>query len=178
MWVSGSAEVSENGSAVAPIPGFPNFHAATLQCSGPVYTDWAALGTVHVFHEGIVPEGLYAIRAIDMTCADLADLTNYSDPLELATAKFGDTIEHCSTIPCLPPEGVVNIIDVTAIIGAFISDGGAIIKARAEMEPGCPDLVINISDAVLALTGFQGLSPPFAPTAAHPCDSECPNPLP
>ena len=60
----------------------------------------------------------------------------------------------------------------------FVSDPASIRKARADLEPACLDLVINISDVLFALAGFQGLSYPFAPTASDPCDSKCVSPLP
>jgi len=81
-------------------------------------------------------------------------------------------------IPCTPPEGVVNIIDVLGILGRFISDPDSILKARADLEPACVDLVINIADVLFALSGFQGLSYPFEPSALDPCNSTCFGPLP
>ena len=96
----------------------------------------------------------------------------------MTSACWGDTLGNCSVTPCTPPEWVVNIIDVTGILGRFISDPDSITKARADLEPACPDLVINISDVLFALSGFQGLSYSFEPSALDPCDSTCGNPLP
>jgi len=77
LWVGAPSEVSENGSSVEPIEGFPNFHAAQLQCTAPVFRDFSALGVVHVFHEGIVPGGAYRVQVIDILCP-IAD-GNFAD---------------------------------------------------------------------------------------------------
>ncbi len=166
MWVGEPREVSENGASEDPLPGFPNFWAATLECS-PYYTDWSTLGTVHVYHEGIVPAGTYHIQGINEGCGS-ANAANFSPSLSLATARWGDTIRDCTTIPCPPPDGVVNITDISAILGRFVSAGDAISKTRADMEPATLDHVINISDALFALGGFQGLEYPFT-TVPPPC---------
>ncbi len=179
LWVGIPSAVSENGGSVSPIPGFPNFVAATLQCTEPVYLDWSSLGTIHVFHEAIVPGGLYRVQAIDSTCLDIADPNSYSAPLEIPTAFWGDTVKDCSTIPCPPPVGVgdVGIIDVLAILGGFANTADSIVKTRADLQPGCLDLIVNISDVLRGVNGFQGLDYPFLPSAPDPCDSMCLSPL-
>ena len=176
MWVGLTSEVSEKGSSVEPTAGFPNFTAATLKCA-PFFLDWGQLGTVHVFHEAIVPEGVYTLQAIDNSCSTTAE-GNFSEPLAMTTAKWGDTVRDCSVIPCPPPEGVVNIIDVVSILNRFVSDPDSPRKARCDLEPACVDLVINISDVLFALGAFQGSPYPFVPSAPDPCDSLCPNVLP
>ena len=65
-----------------------------------------------------------------------------------------------------------------AILARFASAPGAIIKARADLEPACLDLKINVTDVLSSLSGCVGLSYPFTPTAADPCNSTCPNVLP
>ena len=66
----------------------------------------------------------------------------------------------------------------TGILGRFISDPDSIRKSRADLEPACLDLVINITDVLFALAGFQGSPYPFEPGVLDPCDSTCGNPLP
>ncbi|MFQ5495882.1 MAG: fibronectin type III domain-containing protein, partial [Phycisphaerae bacterium] len=66
-WVGAPEPVSENGGSIAPIAGFADFNAATLSCT-PVFLDWAAVGTVHVWHRAIIPGGVYAVQAIDDAC--------------------------------------------------------------------------------------------------------------
>lgn len=176
MWVGPTSAVSENGGAVEPVPEFADFNAATLRCD-PYYTDWGAGSVIHVFHEGIVPLGIYQIRAIDDVC-DAGIESNFSTPIEIATAAWGDTVEDLSTTPPGPPDGVVQIIDTLAVIGRFGSQPGSIVKARADLFPGCLDMTINITDVLAAVTGFQGLDYPFERTADNPCESMCVSPLP
>ena len=40
---------------------------------------------------------------------------------------------------------------------------------RADLEPATPDLTINVSDALAALTGFAGFLYPFSVTNPSPC---------
>lgn len=161
MWVAEPEDVSENGAEVEPITGFPNFKAATLQCE-PFYSDWSSFGTVHIYHEAIVPDGSYSIQVIDEHCTISVE-SNFSAPLAVTMTHWGDTLGNCSTIPCSPPDGTVNIIDVVGILGRFISDPDSIIKTRADIEPATPDRVINISDVLFSLGAFSGVPYPFLP---------------
>ena len=177
LWVGPTSQVTEAGANVVPTEGFPNFTAARLRCT-PFFTDWSAEGTVHVFHEGIVPGGTYRVDVIDETC-DAGVATNFSEPLPMTTAVWGDTVLDLSDTPPPPPNGPpVDIVDVLAVLERFSSVTGAIIKARADLEPACLDLRINVTDVLASIAGFTGLTYPFTPTAADPCDSTCPNVLP
>ncbi|MCH7945747.1 MAG: hypothetical protein IIC73_07015 [Armatimonadetes bacterium] len=40
---------------------------------------------------------------------------------------------------------------------------------RTDLEPATPDLKINVSDALAALTGFAGFLYPFPITNPSPC---------
>lgn len=70
------------------------------------------------------------------------------------------------------------MVDALGVLGAFATAPGAIIKARADLEPGCLDLTINVTDVLSSLSGFAGLDYSFKPTAADPCDSTCATVLP
>lgn len=178
LWVTAPASVSERGSSVPPVAGVPNFNASLLRCGEPVFQEWDQFPTVHVFHEGIVPGGSYRVQVIGATCPDLLAEGSYSPPLELTAARWGDTVRDLSETPPPPPEGSVNIDDALGILARFSGVSGAIVKARADLEPRCPDLLINVSDVLASLAGFVGLDYPFAPTAPNACDSTCANPLP
>ena len=132
---------------------------------------------MNVFHEGIVPGGTYSIQVLDETCLPSLE-SRFSEPLDVATAIYGDTVLDLSESPPLPPDGAVNVVDALAVLEAFGSVPGAIVKARADLEPACLDLKINVTDVLSSLAGFSGLSYPFTPSAADPCDSTCPNVLP
>ncbi len=93
----------------------------------------------------------------------------------MTTAFWGDTVLVLMDTPPLPPNGPpVGIEDILAILGKFGNVPGAIIKARADLEPACLDLTINVTDVLASLSGFVGLDYPFTPTAADPCNSTCP----
>lgn len=176
LWVGSTSQVSEAGSSVAPTPGFPNFTAATLRCE-PVFVDWSSMGTIHLFHEGIVPGGIYAVDVVDESC-DASTASSFSNPLPVTTAIWGDTVLDLSILPPPPAEGSVNVVDALAVLGRFASAPTSIVKARADLEPACLDLTINVSDVLSSLSGFVGLSYPFTPTAGDPCLSTCPSVLP
>ena len=124
-----------------------------------------------------MPGGVYRVELLDSLCLKACEKC-YSPGVDMTTSILGDTVLDCSSIPCPPAEGVVNIIDIFAILQRFGSQPNSINKPRAEMEPGCVDLFINITDVLVGLLGFGGESFPFAPSAAGACASTCVSPLP
>ncbi len=162
MWLGEPQEVSENSGAVSPsaAPGYPTVWAAPLQCD-PHFTDWAAYGTVYAYHQSVIPGGVYEVQAVDALCA-LGNEEHYSATLSVATSRWGDIVDNCTTGTCGPPDGVVNIsTDVTAILDKFKNLTGAPLKARCDIEPAAPDLLINITDVVHAVDAFIGIDYPF-----------------
>ncbi len=176
MWVGAPRQVSENGGAVDPIPGFPSFTAATLTCE-PFYTDWSSLGTIHASHEGVVPGAWYAIDVLDDTCSIEV---GFSVRASLTTPTWGDVAGPFDGAADLwtAADGTVDLNDAVAILTKFVSAPHAPSKPRCDLEPACPDLLINMSDVLFAVTGFQGIAYPFEPSAPDPCDSPCPSPFP
>ncbi|MFQ5495633.1 MAG: FG-GAP repeat protein, partial [Phycisphaerae bacterium] len=169
-WVSAPRLVSENPGSVGPLPGFPNFNAATLTCA-PVFSDWSAAGTVHVWARLVVPGGLYAVQVInsDVVC-DTSNEASFSPALNLTQSVWGDLVGAFDSAggTWRAPDGVVAVIsDVIAIIDKFAGRATAPIKARVDIEPATPDRLINISDATRALDAFRGKSYPFSP--GPPC---------
>ncbi len=177
MWVTNPVETSNKSANISPVDGTSNFYGATLTCSGPVFASYGCMETVHVFHEAIVPGGVYRVEFLSEFCSpDFPE--DFSTPLEIVNADFGDVVGVSVSRPASAPDGYIDVIDFLAILGGFSNIPGAIIKARADMEPGCLDLFINIADVLFSISGFQGLSYPFVPTADDPCASTCLNPLP
>ncbi len=177
LWVGEPKLVTENGSQVSPLAGSENSVWAKLQCTPYCRNDWASLGDLHVFQEGIVHSSLYEIQVVDCKCTDKEEV--YSSPLTLETSNFADIVRDCTKIPCSPPEGgLITVLDFQAVVNAFTSSPGAVRKARADLEPNCLDLVINVSDWVEAVSGFNGLFYRFLPKDdMTPCPKECPNPI-
>ena len=176
LWVGSPSQVTQAGASVEPTPGFADFAAATLQCT-PHYDEWASQGTINVFHEGIVPDGVYRIEVISELC-DPGSGVGFSEPLEMTTATWGDTVRDRSSVPNPAADGYVNVVDALAVLEAFATSPTAIVKQRADLEPACVDLKINVSDILSSLAGFSGLPHPFTPSADDPCDSTCFNVLP
>ena len=174
MWVGDPRDVSACPGLCGPLPPLPPFFKmATLRCGIPTYRDWRDVGMVHVYHEAIIPGGTYHVEVVDAEFPSI-----FSDPLEMTTAKWGDTVETCSTVGCTPPDGSVDIVDALAILRAFARALGSIIQPRTDLEPACVDFKINVSDVLHSIRGFTGLAYPFAPSAADPCNSTCVPPLP
>lgn len=151
-----------------PSGGTPtaSFAAASLVCD-PYYTDWSTYGTVQVFHDLILPGGTFELREIGEGC-DIGADSHYSPPLSIDTSRFGDVVKDCATLPCASPNGIVEIADVVAILDKFRNAATGPAKARADIEPGRVDRVVNISDVTVTLNAFAGQAYPFTPNVA-PC---------
>jgi hypothetical protein len=194
IFVQVPEEYCENAGAVqagedpcpAAVGGLPSktFLASSLSCS-PLEMgseiDWNALGTVHVFHEGIVPGGVYHVQVVDDSCSTALE-ASYSDPLVVEMSAWADLVWDCSTTPCSPPRldtPDTGIVDVTAVLDKYKNLPGNVIKARADLE-GCAvapcavvDQLINITDVTFCLGAFLGdqYPPPGfqAPSPKPPC---------
>ncbi len=171
MWLGPPETISELGGVrlSSDAPGAPSFVAASLQCE-PFVTDWGAVGTIHVYHDGIMPGGVYEIREIDGACPS-DDVASLSAELVLSMSQWGDVVETCLQSPCGPPNGTVDIVfDVVALLDKFKNAPGALTKARADIQPSVPDQLLSITDVTRALDAFAGASYPFSgPGVADPC---------
>ena len=152
----------------------PTYNVASLRCDGPVFLNWSSYGTVNVIHEGIKPDGVYEIQIIDSVC-DTGNEASYSTPLGVVNSTYGDVVGSFDIGAGFwePPDGDVGILDAVAILDKFAAKPGAPSKSRADLEPACPDSVINITDVLQALSGFASEPYPFSPSAADPCDAGC-----
>ena len=193
QWVSAPTAVAQASAEVDPAaaPAFGSFQASRLECpETPHCMDWSTVGPINVFGEAIVPSlaasnpprvdipAAYDIQVIDCVC-DRADGGSYSATLDLTQPVWGDTVSDLAEDPPLPSNGPpVDVVDTVAIIERFSNASGAISKTRADMEPNCLDLTINVADVLSSIRGFSGLGYNFTPTAPDPCNSTCPNPLP
>ncbi len=177
LYVGEPKLVTENGSQLEHLPGSADSVFAKLQCTPYCRNDWASLGDLHVFQEGVVPESTYDIEVVDCNCTDQEGA--YSPSLTLDTSNYGDIVRDCTKFPCAPPEGgLITVLDFQAVVDAFTSSGGAVRKARADLEPNCLDLVINVADWTEAIAAFNGLSYTFVPKSKDgPCPKSCTNPL-
>ena len=161
-----------------PAPGLdpPWLWAAPLVCEPEQahLGDWSGYGVVHVYHEGIVPSGVYDIQVIDAACP-LQAASAYSAPLTMTQARWGDVCGPgpggaCSGVP----DGVVDVPnDVLGVLNKYTNTND-LQKARADLEPGDdaiyagtnngPDLIVQVSNDVLeALAAYGGAPYPFLP---------------
>ena len=161
MWVATPSMVSENGGSISPIPGFDNFTAATLSCD-PVYTNFGAVGTIHVYHRNIIPGGRYTVQIVDEAC-NPADEASFSDALIADLGRWADVSGPFDAgVWTMPDDSVDVASDVVAILDKFSSNPGSPAKVRADLWPSLPDRVIDIQDVTAALDAFSGGPYPFA----------------
>jgi len=171
---------------------FPrHFMAASLR-PDPYYQDWHGVCTggvcvgglrdglactttascaadLNIYHTLIVPNGSFDVQLIDENCSTAVQ-ASYSEPLSMNTSAYGDTVSDCSTMPCGPPNGSTEIIDVVAILNKFGNVGGTD-KVRADIKGCCVDHIVQIDDVTDALDAFTGdpyPCPPGDPAASCP----------
>ncbi|UCC28806.1 MAG: hypothetical protein JSU86_11455 [Phycisphaerales bacterium] len=129
---------------------------------------------VHVYHEGIVPDGIYVLQIVDATC-NLVEESSYSEPLCMYQSAWGDVVGNCVTYPCGPPDGVASLTDYAAVLDKFTNTTiphPAIIKVRADLDWETPNRRIDISDATFCFDAFGGVQyppPGFSPPGSPPC---------
>ena len=171
--------VSQQTPCPTGVGGLPSvdFLASGLSCDLPEPYDWASAGVVHVFHEGIIPGGIYHVQVADDSCSPTVE-SSYSDPLVIVPSKWGDVCLDCSTTPCGPPQGITDIVDVTTVLDKWKNLAGNVIKVRVDLEGSpagdhrVPDQAINITDVTYCLGAYFGQSypgPGFPPPGPRPC---------
>jgi len=166
MWVGEPFEVTEvSGSSGSTPP--PTYWAARL-CTEAFYADWSSYGTVDVFDNEVVPGAAYEIQAVDENCGAAAE-SSYSDPLTVPTSEWGDIVGHCEIDPCTPPNGVVDFLDISAVVDKFRNLPGAPTKSRTDLVGSLPDLVIDFVDISSCVDAFRGLPYPFSGPDLAPC---------
>ncbi len=150
--------------------------AAPLLCDKGAahFMDWTTIDVVHLFHEGLVPQGVYDIQVVDSSCS-LQEESGYSTPLTMTQAKWGDVCGPGPGGACTDvSEGSTDVAnDVLGLLDKF-ANINALQKARADIEPGDngtnngPDFKVNVTNDVLfALEAFTGAPYPFTP--GDPC---------
>ena len=115
---------------------------------------------------------------------------DYSDPLILTTSKWGDTVLN-TVFPSppappqfAPPEGIIQITDVLAILQKFQNLGTATVSARVDLLGASNpkyivDHGIGIDDVLQALFAFQAIKYPSEaianstppPPTGRPCSA-------
>ena len=127
---------------------------------------------VNIYHEGIIPEGLYNVQVIESSSGcELNDDASYSAPLPVTQGVWGDVCGAGPGGACSgSPDGVADVTqDVLGLIDKF-QNVNNLQKSRADLVPGDdgvnngPDLKVTIAgDTLFALDAFGGFPYPFTP---------------
>ncbi len=184
MWVQEPRTFCENSGQGSPPPagcgpsgGLPlEFEAHTLGCDAiEGGRDWSLDGVIDVYHEGIVPGGVYHVQTIDDSCL-LTEETAYTEPLVVTMSAWGDVVQDLSTDPPKPPDGSVGVTtDVTGVLDKFKNKATflPLTTVRADIEPATPDQKVNITtDVTFCLDAFRGFHYPpasFPEVGPRPC---------
>jgi len=140
------------------IPNSPNpaLRGAPVQCTvTPNAQNWTA-GALHLFGSIIVPGSTYNVRMCDTTGG------NCSDPLLVATAKWGDVIRGFGG------GSQPNFGDVNAVVQKFSNLAAAPSTARSDLvgpqapgTPNTPNQATNFSDVSNDVSAFSGFPYPY-----------------
>ncbi|MGD2111658.1 MAG: hypothetical protein PVI86_19965, partial [Phycisphaerae bacterium] len=125
------------------------------------------------YDAGILPGGVYTLQAIGEEFCDIGDVLHYSEPLTINTSRFGDVVGDCGVQPCSAPQGVVDYIDISAVVEKFKNAETAPKKSRADVihsnpEIAVPDLRVDFVDIASVVDAFRG-SPPTLPGPQTHC---------
>lgn len=174
LWARSPVIVSESAGSPGPPGnvGEGRLTAAPLSCdtADAYFIDWSPIPLLHLYHELIVPGGLYEVSIIASAC-DMGVESNYSTPMVAKSARWGDAVGHfdMGTQQWTAPDAVVNVpSDVIAILDKFRNAASAPGKPRCDLEPARPDFLINIADVTRCLDAFIGKSYPFPPPPTCP----------
>jgi hypothetical protein len=159
MWVG--PEVLANGTTPTGV--------YQLQ-STPSFRDWATVagGVIQLSDCNIVPCATYTIDAISAVDYPKGP---YSRPLVLTTTPvWGDIVSHTYG----PADGIVDAIDVAAMVDRFKSTPGAPPASWCDVYGNQPTQGVNFNidalDIVLIVDAFKGFDYPFSgPSAPGPC---------
>ena len=172
MWVQAPQAVSESSGTPESTPP-PTFWASELGCL-PHYTDWTAYGTVDVYDDAIVPGATFGMQAINQAC-DTAHTESYSAALSVDLSAVGDVVGDCDAVSCTPPQGVVDFVDITAIVEKFKNEPNAVRKARADLINATtslakPDRKVDFVDIGYCVESFRGDAAALpGPPLTDPC---------
>jgi len=171
-WIASVSERASGESAwlLLGLPG-ATFAAAYGQT-------WAAVGSIDVMDDGIIPGARIEVQAINCVC-DTGPSGNYSAALDVRMSIWGDVVGNNfdSLLPGRwdPPQGVIDFNDISSVVDKFRNLPGAPLKARVDISPNVPDLVIDFVDISRCVDAFRGDAYPFAGPSARGPLNEAPD---
>jgi len=129
---------------------------------------------VDVYDDAFVPGATLQITAIDTAC-DTAHAASYSSALVIDLSAVGDVVGDCSVTPCTPPQGVVDFVDISAVVDKFRNLPSAPRKARADLlnstvsQPK-PDKKVDFVDIGYCVDAFRSNAAALpGPPLTDPC---------
>jgi hypothetical protein len=127
--------------------------ASALQCA-PYYQVWEPDELLHVYGAAIVPSSVYHVDAIAEGC-NRNEWFNYSGPISLVTAEWGDVC---------PPTGPASFLDIVAVVDGFRAIPTALPKTQVQLQPNVPNpaAVISFADIDQVTSSFRGFSYGFS----------------
>ncbi len=146
--------------------GEPDGNGIARVEADPYYTsDWPDV--LHVADCEIVPAAVYSVSST-------ADGAEFSLALEIPTTtqpgvKFwADMVGPLDGEGWTPPNGVVSMDDIMAVIQAFQASPTAPHLSWVDLDGEAPNKVANMTDIQQAVNGFKGFAYPFSDPAACP----------
>lgn len=120
--------------------------------ASPVFRAPSAWGTVHVADPRIAPGRRYRFRSE-------FGRDNVSIYAEATTRAWGDVVS---------PFGVVNFLDVSAVVNRFRNNPQAPSVAQCDLQPATPDYLVNFGDISSVVDALKGFAYPYQAQADCP----------
>lgn len=166
FWVGTPVAISENSGKVLPSepPRFATLQAAMLQCTLSL-ADFGSAGLINVYHAAIVPGATFDIQVIDAD--DIGNENAFSEALSISTSGWGDILLNCTVFPCGPPNGTVEVHDLSGVADKFVNRLFSPSKSRSDFTPQVPDQIIDVFELIFVVEAFKGQPYPYP--APAPC---------
>lgn len=166
MWV-GPGQTDEAGTWVSRLRCLPYFS-----------NDWSPSTPLLLKGDLIVPGASYQVDVVDLACwahvvvDDTAmertlPWAYFSQPLSLRTSLLWGDITGAEVDA---PDGIVNLLDVSAVLDRFVNAPGAVALHRADLTPMIPDGVVDFADVAAVVNAYRGLPYPFSVSSTR-CNS-------
>lgn len=136
----------------------------SLSCK-PILIHSRKLDMTHVFSEFIIPGATYTLETVPMRCLPSITASIVNPYITINTARWGDVVG--ATLDD-PPDGIVDQLDIMAVVNFFEGHVDAATITRADLHPATPDQVIDIVDILQVVDAYLGLDYPFA--IPSPCE--------
>lgn len=148
------------------------FVGAALQCA-PYFADWGTIEVLQVFGAEVAPGSNYEIHAVSQACYEsLGASADFGTPLEVSTGKWGDVapLYDGDDPNAIQPD----FNDIAALVGKFLAEPTAPLKAHAQLQPNVvfPNRPIDFKDIASDVAAFLGT--PYVESVAGASSCTCP----